>query len=390
MRRLNWIFYCLSFVLLSTKFLAFKDDSLQPLKITKQPKHYFKTIIYTDFYKTGERTLAQKTFVSQKLKTYQVKQFVFGFNVPLVTKDFYKKDSTIIKNFHLLLTGSYTSVTPKFSGIVNDHHLSRTSLGVRMIFNNGKRSIFYAEFSPFVTQDNGHAYTKRYRLASTLIYNLTVNKYFSFRAGFSRSFTYGNRFNLPYIGIRVGKLDGVNLSIQFPRSINFNVPIGKYVKTSLYTKPQGGMYSFANTDTVYYLNNDKSLNFGRYEFIGGMRIDVLPTRFFSFYLSAGLTTQNKVFLFSESYNKKNNSQLKHFYSEKIAGSAFINFGLVFKFGKVKSAFNNFNLYNAMDLNSSGIENNINTGNYQAPAKEKKIKNVSPNDVQDLIETQDFY
>ena len=44
----------------------------------------------------------------------------------------------------------------------------------------------------------------------------------------------------------------------------------------------------------------------------------------------------------------------------------------------------------MDLNSSGIENNINTGNYQAPAKEKKIKNVSPNDVQDLIETQDFY
>ena len=122
----------------------------------------------------------------------------------------------------------------------------------------------YAEFAPFVTQDRGYAYTRRIHIASALIYNFTVNKYFSFRLGYARSFTFGNRLNLPYVGIRVGKMDGVNLSVQFPRSISFNVPIGKYVRTSLYTKPQGGMYSFANSDSIYYLNNDKSLNFGSY------------------------------------------------------------------------------------------------------------------------------
>jgi hypothetical protein len=48
------------------------------------------------------------------------------------------------------------------------------------------------------------------------------------------------------------------------------------------------------------------------------------------------------------------------------------------------------MYNALDLNSTDIGNNINTGNNQVPAREKRIKNVSPSEVQDLIETQDFY
>ncbi len=381
------LYLLIGFVFLNTKLLAFKDDSL---KVKKQAKHYFHTLIYSDFYATGKRDLSDINFVGKKLKSYQVNQFIFGFNTPLFTKDFYNKDSTVISNFHLLLTGGYSAVTPKFSGITTDHKLSRTSLGVRAIYNMGRRSILYAEFSPFMTQDNGYSYTKRYRIASALIYNFTVNKYFSFRLGYARSFTYGNRLNLPYVGIRVGKLDGVNLSIQFPRSISFNVPIGKYVRTSLYTKPQGGMYSFANSDSIYYLNNDKNLTFGRYEFLGGMRIDILPSRFFSFYLSSGLTTQNNINFYSETFNRNNRHRLNSFYKEKIDGSLFVNFGLVFKFGKVKSTYNNYNMYNALDLNSTDIGNNVNTGNNQVPAKEKKIKNVSPSEVQDLIETQDFY
>lgn len=387
MRWFRLLYFFIGFVLLSTRLLAYNDDSL---KLLKPAKHYFKTTIYLDYYGTGPRTLSGKTFVSQRLKTYQLNQSVLGFNAPLFTKDFYKKDSSVISNFHLLLTGSYSVVTPKFSGISNDHHLSRTSLGVRMIYNTGKRSLFYAEFTPFVTQDNGYQYTRRLRMSSTLIYNFTANQYFSFRAGYSRSFLYGNRLNLPYVGIRVGKLDGVNLSIQFPRSVSFNIPIGKYVKTSLYTKGQGGVYSFANTDSVYYLNNDKSLNFGRYEFIGGTRIDVFPSRFFNFYLSTGLTTQNTIVLFSETYNKGNIGPLNSFYKEKLRGSLFINFGLVFKFGKVKSLYNNYNLYNAHDLNSMDLNHNLNQGNNQIPQKEKKIKNVEPNEVQDLIDVQDFY
>ncbi|MBI3518675.1 MAG: hypothetical protein HY062_04895 [Bacteroidetes bacterium] len=380
----------IGFVLFGTKFLALNHDSLKVTKPLKPAKHYFNTIIYSDLYGTGQRDLSGKTFVSKKLKTYQVNQFVLGFNTPVFTKDFYKKDSTVISNFHLLLTGSYSVVTPKFSGIDTDHHLSKTSFGVRMIYNTGKKSIFYMEFSPFMTQDRGYAYTQRYRIASTVVYNYTLNRYFSFRAGYSRSFMFGNRLDLPYVGIRVGRLDGINLSIQFPRSVSFNVPIGKYVKTSLYTKPQGGMYSFANTDTIYYLNNDKSLNFGRYEFLGGARVDVFPSHFFNFYVSSGLTTQNNIVLFSETYNRGNRGQLNSFYKERLKGSLFVNFGLVFKFGKTKSIYNNYNMYNAQDLNSVDHSNNVNTGNTQIPAREKTIKHLQPNEVQDLIDTQDFY
>lgn len=387
MRRYQCLYLLIGFVFFNAKLLALKNDSL---KVKKQAKHYFHTLVYTDFYKTGKRDLSDINFVGKKLKSYQVSQFVIGFNTPLLTKDFYNKDSTVISNFHLLLTGGYSVVTPKFSGAIKDHQLSRTSLGIRAVYNMGRRSILYAELSPFMTQDNGYSYTQRYRLASTLVYNFTVNKYFSFRVGYARSFTYGNRLNLPYVGVRVGKLDGVNLSVQFPRSISFNVPIGKYVKTSLYTKPQGGMYSFANTDSIYYLNNDRNLTFGRYEFLGGARIDILPSRFFSFYLSSGLTTQNQINFYSETFNKHNKQKLNSFYKEKINGSLFVNFGLVFKFGKVKSTINNYNMYNALDLNSTDIGNNINTGQNQIPAREKKIKNVSPSEVQDLIETQDFY
>lgn len=379
------IVLAVSFVVLSSRLSAVKDDSL---KVGKLPKHYFKTSFNLDFYSTGKRDLNQKNFVSEKLNNYQVNQFAFGFNTPLFTKDFYRKDSTQISNFHLLLAGSYVSVTPRFEGI-STHHLSKTTIGIRAIYNTGKRSIFYAEFAPFRTKDNGYRYTRQSRFATTLLYNCTVNKYFSFRLGYTRSFVLGNRYHLPYIGLRVGKLDGVNFSVQFPRSISFNVPIGRYVKTSLYTKPQGGVYTFANTDTIYYLNNDKKLNFGRYEFLSGLRVDIMPSNYFNFYLSGGFTTQNYIGFYSETFNKKNSGVYNSFYKERIANSVYLNFGLVFKFGKAKSIYNNYNMYDVQDLNNKDVDN-INKGNTQIPAKNEIINNVKPNEVLDLIEDGDLF
>lgn len=68
---------------------------------------------------------------------------------------------------------------------------------------------------------------------------------------------------------------------------------------------------------------------------------------------------------------------------------FLNAGLVFKYGKVKSIYNNYNLYNAQDLNNTDI-NNINLGNAQIPVKETAIKKVGTDEIQDLIETSDLY
>lgn len=386
MQLMKYILILLSFVLFSARLLAYKNDSL---KVNKQPKHYFKTSFNIDYYSTGKRDLKEDNYVAKKLKTYQVRQFAFGFNAPLFTKDFYKKDSTQISNFHLLIAGSYVALTPTFEGIKAQHHLSKTAVGVRAIYNTGKKSIFFVEAAPFVTKDNGYRYTRASRFASTVVYNYTMNQYFSFRVGYTRSFLFGNRNHLPYIGIRVGKLDGVNFSVQFPRSITFNVPLGKYIKTSLYTKPQGGVYTMANTDTIYYLNNDKRINFGRYEFISGLRLEVLPTSNFNFYLSSGFTTQNFIGFYSDSYNRKRSNTYKAFYVEHIPSTMFLNFGLVFKFGKTKSMYNNYNLYDAQDLNNKDMDN-INRGNSQIPAKERKIKNVKPNEVQDLIEVSDLY
>lgn len=380
----GWIL--LSFVLMYTGLSAFNNDSL---KMAKPARHYFKTTVYSDFYGSGNRSLSGKTFVSEKLKTYRANQFTLGFHAPVFTQDFYRKDSTRISNLHLLLTGSYAAMSPQFEGITRQHTLSKMSIGLRAIYNTGRKSIFYVELTPFTTQDVGFRYTQKYRFATTVLYNCTVNPYFSFRLGFTRSFIFGNRNRLPYIGIRVGRMDGVNLSVQFPRSINFNVPIGKYVKTSLYTKPLGGLYSFANVDSLYYLNNDRSINFGRYEFIGGLRIDVLPVNLFNFYVSAGITTQNYIGFYSETFNRRRQGTLAPFYKEKIENSLYLNFGFAFKFGRVKSIYNNYNLYDAQDLNNKDADN-ISNGNSQIPARYKKPKSAKPSDVQDLIDTQDFY
>jgi hypothetical protein len=137
------------------------------------------------------------------------------------------------------------------------------------------------------------------------------------------------------------------------------------------------------------LNNDKRINFGRYEFLSGFRLDVFPTNYFGFYLCGGISNQNHIGFYSDSYNRRAGVKYQPFYKEKLDNSMFINVGLVFKFGKVKSIYNNYNLYDAQDLNNKD-GNGISQGNPQIPAKENKIKNIGTDDVQDLIETSDLY
>ena len=379
----------LSFVLLSTKLSAFNKDSSG---VAAPPKHYFTRTIYLDLYSTGKRTLDTGITVSNTLRSYQLSQAVLGFNLPVATKDFYNKDSTKISNLHFLLTGNYASVNVNFGGI-ETHRLSKASLGFRGIFNNGKKSIFFLEVSPFVTKDVGYRYTRTSRLSATALYDCSVSPNFSFRVGFTRSFLWGNRFHLPYIGIRVGRLDKVNFSVQFPRSVTFNVPVGRYVRTSLFTRPQGGLYTFANTDSIPIGDtDDEKVYFGRYEFLSGLRVDVMPSKHFNFYLSGGFTTRNRIALFPENQSGNNLAAYNGSYKENIKGSIFLNVGMVVRFGKTRSVYNNRQLYDAMDMNNSqdAGDNGVNPGNGNIPAPAKKIRHLDNNEVIDLIETQDLY
>lgn len=380
----------MSFVLVVTKLSALNKDTLQQVRV---PKHYFNHTYYFDYYSPGKRQLDTLNTVSKQLRSYSVSQICLGFNIPIVTKDFYNEDSTKISNLHFLLTGNYSSINLRFAGI-DKHKLTKTVIGFRALYNNGKKSIFFVELSPFSTQDKGHSYTRTTRLAATVLYNCAVNEYFSFRVGFTRSFLWGNRLNLPYIGIRVGKLDKVNFSVQFPRSISLNIPVGKYIRTSLFTKPQGGLYTFANTDSLPLgdINDNEKLFFGRYEFLAGARMDILPMKYFNFYLSTGFTTQNNISFYPTTGKKDNLVSYQDFYKEKINSSMFINFGLVFRFGKTKSIYNNSGIYNGIDINNSidGGDNGVIPGNGNIPVTPKKMGKNKTEDVLDLIETQDLY
>ncbi len=386
-----YIILLISFVLIITKLSAFNNSDTT--KVVKPPKHYFNKTIYLDYYSTGKRELDTINQVSKLLGSYQLNQVSLGYNFPMVTWDIYNKDSTKISTLNLLFTGNYTSIKLNFEGI-DKHTLTKLSLGCRGFYSNGKKSIFFVELSPFVTRDRGYAYTKTYRLASTVLYNFTANEYFSFRVGYTRSFLWGNRYQLPYIGIRVGKLDKINFSIQFPRGVTFVVPIGKYVRTSLYTKPQGGLYTFANTDSLRIgnINDNDKLYFGRYEFLSGLRLDLQPSNFFNFYLSSGFTTRNKIAFYSTTLIRNNNSMYKNYYSENIKSSIFVNFGLVFRFGKTKSIYNNSLMYDAKDINNTmdSGDNGLIKGNGDIPVPTKKIKKVNPDEILDLIEAQDLY
>lgn len=381
------IFILLSFVLFSTKLSAFYGDSL---KKPVPPKHYFSKTFYIDYYSTGKRELDTINTISNRLASYQLSQFSMGYNFPVYTKDYYNKDSTRISNFHFLLSGNYTKLNLNFEGI-SKHHLSKFVLGARGFYNNGKKSIFFFEVAPFVTKDIGYRYTRTTRLATTFLYNCSVNEYFSFRVGYTRSFLWGNRYTLPYLGVRFGKLDKTNFSIQFPRGIALNVPLGKYVRGSIYTKPQGGLYTFANIDSLQIgnINENDKLYFGRYEFLSGLRLDVQPSKMFNFYLSSGFTTKNKIAFYPTNIVKNNVSSYKNYYSEDIKGSIFVNIGMVLRFGKTKSVYNNMQMYDAMDINN-GADPLDNRGNGDIPQPGKKIKRIDPDEVLDLIETQDLY
>jgi len=382
----------LSFVSCFTKLFAFEKDTAKQAKV---PKHYFNSTIYLDNYGTGVRNLDTINKISKRLKSYNIAQFNIGFNVPLFTKDFYKSDGTQISNFHFLLTGAHTRIDLEFGGI-SKHQLVRNSLGFRGIYNNGKRVILFGEVSPFSTIDRVDRNTKTSRLAFSFIYNFTPNDKFSLRIGFTRTFLWGNRYNIPYVGIRVGRLDKFHVSIQFPRSFNINIPMGKYVRTSIFAKPQGGLFAFANTDSIKIgdLNNNYKLFFGRYEFLSGLRVDVLPAKWFNFYLSTGFTTSNSIALTAPRTAPNNLSPYKNYYRQNIDPSIFLNFGIVFRLGKTKSVYNNYQMYDAMDMNNNidagHNASDVGNGNIpMVPGAKPKIKN-SNSEILDLLETQDLY
>lgn len=379
-------------MIFSTIFLftrqGVSQKSYDSLKI-ETPKHYFNTLLVIDGYGKPSKNMKDTADVlNKRLKSYGVKQVNLSFCTPLYTKDEYSKDSSRISNHHILLTGNYNVLKPIFSGI-SDHKLVKLGIGLRYIYNTGKKGVLFADIAPFITRDATYASKAYFRLASTMVYSYNINENFNWRLGITKSFMWGNRYYLPFIGFRIGKLDKLNLSIQFPRSISVNFPINPSFILKLYTAPQGGMYNFSNHDTLYFNKTTSTFHFTRYEINTGLRADIRVSNHFNFYLATGFSTQNNITFYSEKANKNRPrlSYLTYFYSEKIAPSLYLNFGLVFKLGHTKSYYKNRNVYDAINLNNTlGTDN----GNAQIPLAPKILKDSQNlKSIQDLIDYNDF-
>lgn len=353
----------------------------------ESPKHYFNTLLTIDSYRKPERELKDTLDkISKHLKSYGIRQFNLSFCTPLATFN-NNGDTSVIKNGHLLLTVNYMSLRPTFSGI-SDHRLVKFGVGIRYIYNTGKKGVWFVEAAPFVTRDATFKSSRYYRLASTLVYSHNISSRFNFRVGVTKSFLWGNRFYWPFVGLRFGRLDRMNISIQFPRSINFNVPVNSKLIFSFYTKPQGGMFNFSNRDSLYYIKSDATFNFTRYELNSGLRLDVRVAKHFNFYVASGISSKNNITFYSERSNA-NRPRLpykRYFYSQNPQPTFYFNLGLVFIFGKTRSYYNDKNMYDAVNLGN--MQNNNGNAQIPLPVKQKK-SDANLESIKDLVDYNDF-
>jgi hypothetical protein len=363
----------------------------------KEAKHFFKTVIFLDSYNKPNQNFLPKDstdVIGKKLQSYGIKQFSLGFYTPLSTKSSLSADSSVFSNTHYLLTGNILSLKPTFDGL-KQHQLIKLGVGLRIIRNSGKKGVWFIDISPFFTKDVTYGDDNGYiRLSNSFIYSHNFSEKFNLRAGITKSFLWGNRNYWPYLGFRFGKLNKVNFSIQIPKNISLNIPFSDRFRMSLYTKPQGGMFMFSNRDSVYYFNTDaKYFHFTRYEILSGIRFDAVFSKNFAAYIGFGTSSRNNITFYSESANvdRPRLPYKKFFYERNMKQSGFLNLGLVFRFGKTKSYFNDRNIYDAIDLNNTNSvgDNNISPGNTDIPIQ-KTIKRSKLNmaDIQDLIDVND--
>jgi len=364
------------------------QSTFDSLKL-KLPKHYFNTVISVDGYKNAKNNLVDTNkLLTKRLKNYTINQFNLSFYTPIYTHE--DTNSKVHSNTHYLLTGNFMLVQPVFEGIPI-HDIIRAGAGFRVIHNTGKKGVWFFDASPFIIKDVSYGSKGDARMASSAIYSHNFSNSFNLRVGVVKTFLFGNRNYLPYIGFRVGALDRLHFSFQFPRSMSLVWPASNSFNFSLYSRSQGGIYTFSNNNQVYYLKNDATFYFARREVNTGLRVDFKPTSRMLFYVAGGLSTRNTISFYSDNLNRTNRlgAYKTFFYKNELPTTFFANFGLTIKLGKAKSVYNNTNLIDAIDLNNQnapGDDNSFN-GNINLPSKASKNYNLKS--IEDLIDINDF-
>jgi hypothetical protein len=370
------------FFLVFTGHLLGQKDTV----IHKLPKHYFNTVISLDLYRKPEKNLPRAQPAARKLRTYGISQGLLSFYTPLYTKELEGWDSLSRGNVHLLLTGNYMSFRPEFAGL-KDHNLIKLGIGLRFIYNTGKKGVWFFDAAPFLTRDVAFTSQPYLRLSSTVVYSHNSSLNFNWRIGITKSFLWGNRYYLPFIGLRIGRLDGVNFSVQIPRLVQLSIPVSRSFIVTIYSKAQGGVFNFSNQDTIYYKGPKATLHFARYEVNSGLRFDVRAGSHFNMYFAAGVSSQNNISFYSESANQSNvgAAYSRYVFTMNTPPTPFVDLGITLKFGKTRSIYGNKNMYDAIDMGNVQDGNS----NIQIPINKGKLKDLNLESVRDLVDYNDF-
>ena len=357
----------------------------------KEIKRYIRTCFYLNTYNTPTKNINKITSKTGRLfNSYGFRQSNFGLYVPLLTNTWYRKDSVTLSSFHLLTTGNFATAKPTFGGMAKNPEFYKISIGLRGIYSSGKKNIWFVDFNPFLAEDNIN-YVPTWRYATTIVYNRTVSRTFSFRIGYTKTYLFGEGLNLPLLGCRIGPLDNMHLSIQFPRSAEFDFPIGKKFWGGVFVKPVGGRYNYLNPDTSFNAGIDHTIQFGRYEFLNGFLLDYRPNRNISVNVSMGLVTERNIAL-SENTNAEGHGY-EPFFKAKVAPVLFFSFGASVRLGSSKKINNNYELYDVLDLNNTFDpgDNNMGPTNGNIPANPSRVRvnNIQYMDIKDLIDERDL-
>ena len=348
----------------------------------KPTKHYMRPCVYINHYGTSSRS-------SNSKKEYRFAQNNIGFYLPLHTKTWFRNDSVSLASFHVLGMADFIRYKPQLNFVNESYQIGRLSAGVKLFYNDGKKSVFYYTIAPFVSQEFQHFTNKsQRRFTSAFVYSRTVSKKFAYRLGFARTYTFGRALHLPILGIRVGALDKLHLNVQFPRNISLDFPLSKKVWASVFSKSMGGIYTVKTQDSLLAPSGTLA-TLKRFELLNGVQFNVRASENISFFVSTGFATRrNLSFDFKDENGKKTNDERVF---EKIPKSLFLSFGVSIHFGKAKRIYNNSTMYDMFDLstinkmgfNENGTsENNVPTDSEKYKADQ--IKNLKYKDVEDLI------
>ncbi len=375
---------------------AFGSDSLAT---RKEVKRYIRPCVFMSTYRTPDRSLPTEEIVT----SYGFRQFSGGFYAPLFTRTWFRKDSISLASLHVLATGNLISVSPAFPGLASDYRINKSSLGGRVMYNTGKGFIWFADLSPFITNDNVRNHAPILRYSSSLLLNHTVSRNFSYRVGLAKTYLFGGGFEtrtyrfgpyMPVLGMRIGALDGTYLNLQFPRELSLNFRLGSKCAGSVFMKPNGGIYNMSGKSLEFLPQTDSlgPVRFGRYEFLNGMRFDYNAGSVFSCFASAGLSMARHLTFSS----KETAGFFEPFYATRIRPAVFFSAGIALRFGKAKRVQNDYAMYDAFDLNAgfAGGDENVTPASSDIPNHPRmqleRSDKIDYKDVEDLFKEQDLY